>query len=154
MKKILLFALVGLAAQGVWADDYKYLTVYDKNGNATDIELSKLQKITFTATDMVAKTDAGEQSFALANLLKMAFAQNPTPVEGVKAATDGKLQFANGSLVVGSDAKGETLAVYAQDGALVMQQKVGENGAAVSLNALPKGVYVVRVGNTAIKVSK
>lgn len=154
MKRALITLALGLAAQGVWADDYKYLAIYDKNGNATDIELATLQRITFTATDMVVKTSDGENTFALADLLKMAFAQEPTPVDGIQAATEGLLQYAGGELTVGAEAKGQILALYAQNGALLSSQKVGKSGASLSITQLPKGVYIVRVGKTAVKIVK
>ena len=154
MKTLLLSALVAMAAQGAMADDYKYLVVYDKDGNATDVALADLQKITFADGNMVLATTAGEQLFAQTALGKMLFAEQPTPVQSVAEVTKGSITYSDGQLAVGPAFSGETFVVLAANGTVVASSKVGAEGAAISVGALPHGVYVARVGQTVVKISK
>ena len=74
---------------------------------------------------------------------------DPTAIEALPEQAE-NVVYKNGTLSV----KGSgLLRVYTTSGALVSIAQVAE-GANISLNGLPAGVYVVRMGDKTIKVKK
>lgn len=149
MKKILLSALVALSAHSIWADEYNYLTVAYNNVEQS-ITLSTVQKITFQNGNCVVSTTEGDFSYPLSQMEKMKFTADPTAIERLPLQTEG-LKCADGILTVGQ--KG-LLHIYNANGALIRMANVAQAGSVVNLKSLPKGVYIVRMGETTIKISK
>ena len=149
MKKILLSALVALSAYSVWADEYNYLTVAYNNVEQS-ITLSTIQKITFQGGNCVVTTTEGDFSYPLSQMEKMRFTADPTAIERLPLQAEG-LKCMDGNLTVGQ--KG-LLRIYNASGSLIRVANVSKAGSVVNLNTLPKGVYIVRMGEKTIKVSK
>lgn len=149
MKKILLSALVALSAQTAWADEYNYLTVA-YNSVEQSIALSTIQKITFESGNCVVSTSDGAYSYPLSQMEKMKFTADPTAIERLPLQAEG-LKCMGCSLTVGQ--KG-LLHIYNTNGALVRVANVAQAGSVVNLSTLPKGVYIVRMGDKTIKVSR
>ena len=129
------------------ADDYQYLTI-SWSGSENSFSVSKIQKITFEASNMVlVMTDGTEQRLPLAGLEKMFFATSPSGIATVNT-TQSKMQFNNGVLRA-TVAAGETIAVYNMEGEKVFS--ANESGS-YDLSNLQRGVYIVKVGSETRKV--
>lgn len=129
------------------ADDYQYLTV-SGSGSENSYSVSKIQKITFEAANMVlAMTDGTEQRVPLAGLEKMFFATSPSGIATV-STTQSKMQFSGGVLRA-TVVAGETIAVYNMKGEKVFS--TNESGS-YDLSGLQRGVYIVKVGTETRKV--
>jgi predicted polyphosphate/ATP-dependent NAD kinase len=129
------------------ADDYQYLTI-SGSGSENSFSVSKIQKITFEASNMVlVMTDGTEQRLPLAGLEKMFFATSPSGIATV-STTQSKMQFSNGVLRA-TVAAGETIAVYNMKGEKVFS--ANESGS-YDLSNLQRGVYIVKVGSETRKV--
>lgn len=149
MKKILLSALVALSAQSIWADEYNYLTVA-YNSVEQSIALGTVKKITFQGGNCVVSTTEGEFSYPLSQMEKMRFTADPTAIERLPLQAEG-LKCMGTALTVGQ--KG-LLHIYNTSGALVRVANVAQAGSVINLGILPKGVYIVRMGDKTIKVSR
>lgn len=66
-----------------------------------------------------------------------------------------RVSFNNGMIVVSGAEAGMTVAIFAADGRLVAKRKVGNDGKLkTDISGFPEGVYVVRAGNRAVKICK
>lgn len=129
MKQLYLtFALLS-ATLTANAGGYNYLTFENTDGRQVSLTADGL-KMTFADGNLVAKSTEGTMTFPVADLAKMFFAET----SGVK---DVKAEEATG------------VAVYNLSGI-----KLGDfRDAASAQNALQKGIYVVKKGNSTYKVT-
>ena len=148
--KNILAALLLMASTSVMADDSKYLTI-TTNGTERDIPLPIVQKITFENNYVVVTTSEGKHSYPISVLDKMTFTtkDDATAINALPEQTE-NITCKDGTLAIKGDGM---LRIYNTAGALVSIAYVKE-GANISLDNLPAGVYVVRMGNKAIKVRK
>lgn len=131
----------------VSADDFQYLTVTD-SGTENSFSVSKIQKITFEAANMVLQmTDGTEQRLPLAGLEKMFFTSTPSGIATI-STTQSKMQF-HGGILRASVAAGETIAVFNMKGEKVFS--ANESGS-YDLSGLSRGVYIIKVGTETRKV--
>lgn len=129
------------------ADDYQYLTI-SGSGSENSFSVSKIQKITFEASNMVlVMTDGTEQRLPLAGLEKMFFATSPSGIATI-STTQSKMQFSDGVLRA-TVAAGETIAVYNMKGEKVFS---ANDSGSYDLSNLQRGVYIVKVGSETRKV--
>ena len=140
-------ALLFFTATTVAADEYSYLTV-SQTGTATNFEVSKIDKITFDASNMILNlTDGTKQTLPLASLSKMFFSDGD--LTGIAStSTTQKLELADGTLRV-SLKDGEQFTLYNIKGEEVMKSTTSTT---IDMNALKKGVYIVKVGSTSKKI--
>ena len=148
MKKLFLSALVALSAHTVWADDYNYLTVA-YNSVEQSIALGTVQKITFENGNCVVSTTDGQFTYPLSQMEKMRFTADPTAIKSLPSASK-SLAFANGLLTLGRPG---TLRIYNAGGSLIRLAEVDKNGTA-DLRSLPKGLYIISLGDETIKIKK
>ena len=129
------------------ADDYQYLSI-SGSGSENSFSVSKIQKITFEASNMVlVMTDGTEQRLPLAGLEKMFFATSPSGIATI-STTQSKMQFSDGVLRA-TVAAGETIAVYNMKGEKVFS---ANDSGSYDLSNLQRGVYIVKVGSETRKV--
>ena len=151
MKKSMLFMYMLASSLFAFADDYAYLTV-GYNSIEQSIELATIQKITFdtSAEKMTVTTSTGNEiDFPLTQMEKMFFSATATAVESLPEKSK-NMSVSGGVLRVSGN---DMLYIYGSNGMLQQITKV-KGSAAVSLQTLPKGVYIVRMGNQTIKISK
>lgn len=149
MKTFIFSALIFLASAGAWAEDIKYLTVTTTAAEKS-VELATVQKITFTADNIILHTTSGEISFPLSETQKMTFTTTPTSIGDLPLQAEG-LQFVNGKLVVSQRG---LLRIYNANGMLVEVAQIESDQAEVSLDKLTPGMYIISIGDKAIKISK
>lgn len=140
----MLFALFSMTAM---ADDYQYLTISGTDSESS-FTVSKIQKITFDATNMILlMTDGTEQALPLTSLQKMFFSSTPSGIATV-GTTLSKMQF-EGGMLRAEVARGETVAIYNMKGEQVFS--ANESGT-FDISRLQRGVYIVKVGSQTKKV--
>lgn len=132
-------------------ETYQYLTV-TYSETETNISLPVVQRIFFEDSSLAITTTEGTYRFPLALMNKITFtesAESPTAIEAMpEQAKD--LTFKDGTLAVKGDG---LLRIYSTNGALVSIANVKE-GANISLDNLPAGVYIVRMNDKTIKVRR
>ena len=149
MKRLFLSIFMLTSAVFMMAEDYKYINVIS-NGAGESIELSTVQKLTFTDTQVIVHTEAGEMAFPLTEMEKMTFTVSANAIDVLPLQTE-SLQFMQGQLV--TNGKG-ILRIYNANGVLMQIAAVNSDKAVVKLDNLPSGMYIVNLGKQTIKISK
>jgi hypothetical protein len=126
----LLLTVLSFLSTGAWAGDLKII-VWLTDGNKTSVLFADMPEFTYADGNITLKSQRTELSWPLANLQKFTFEDITTDVREVKTAD--------------LDILSDNCAVYDLDGRLVKQQ-------IKSLSELPTGTYIVKDGNTTIKV--
>lgn len=144
--KSILAVLLLMISTSMMAD--KYLTITCSGSNQS-IPLPIVQKITFEEGYVVVTTNEGTHSYPISVLDKMTFTETGDAIKALPEQAE-NLTYKDGTLAIKGDGM---LRVYNTSGALVSIANVKE-GANVSLDGLPSGVYIVRMGNKVIKVRK
>lgn len=144
--KSILAALLLMVCTSMMAD--KYLTITSR-GTDQSIPLPVVQKITFEEGYVVVTTTQGTHSYPIANLDKMTFTETGDAIKALPEQAE-NLTYKDGVLAIKGDGM---LRIYNTSGALVSIANVKE-GANVSLDGLPAGVYIVRMGDKTIKIRK
>jgi hypothetical protein len=145
LATLLLMFCTNMLAQ---EDMFQYLTITYSEAE-TNISLPIVQRLSFEDNYLVVTTTTGTHRFPLTILDKISFTESATAIEAMpEQAKD--LTFKNGTLSVKGDG---LLRIYSTNGALVNIANVKE-GANISLDNLPAGVYIVRMNDKAIKVRK
>lgn len=129
------------------ADDYKYLTIGQYDGESS-YSVSSIQKITFDTSNMILHlTDGTTASLPLSSLSKMFFSATSSDIATVGAARS-DVQFSHGMLRA-DISRGESVSVYNMSGHKVFS--TNESGI-FDLSNLSRGVYIIRVGDDSRKV--
>jgi len=144
--KNILAALLLMVSANMMADNYLTITY---SGLEQNISLPTVQKITFEEGFVVVTTSEGKHSYPISILDKMSFTESADAIKALPEQAE-NLTFKNGTLSVKGDG---FLRIYNTAGALVSIANVKE-GANVSLDNLSTGVYIVRMGDKAIKIRK
>lgn len=145
--KHLLLTLLTFATLSAHADDYSYLTTQLQDNTENSVQLTKVKKITFSATEVKIYTTSDILTYALTDMKKIYFASEPTDVKSLKSESK-SIKSINGTLEVNGTG---LLRVYSSSGSLLQVAKI-EGSANVSLESLPEGTYIIVLGDESIKV--
>ncbi|MBR5053681.1 MAG: T9SS type A sorting domain-containing protein [Bacteroidaceae bacterium] len=146
--KTFLAAMLLMVGTNMMADGYRYLTI-TFSGSDFNISLPIVQRISFEDNRVVVTTSEGACYFPISVIEKITFTESATAIEALPEQAE-DLTYKNGTLSIKGDG---LLRIYSTNGALVNIAYVKE-GANVSLDKLPAGVYIVRMGDKTIKVRK
>ena len=146
-KNILAAVLLMISANAM-ADEYKYLTI-TYSGSESHISLPIVQRISFEDDYLKVTTSEGWEKFPISIVEKITFTESATAIEALPEQAKG-LTYKDGMLAIKGDG---LLRIFSSNGALVSIANVKE-GANVSLDKLPAGVYIVRMGDKTIKVRR
>lgn len=139
MKRITLILTLALATTlTAAAQSYDYLTFRTADGTEKSLASDGL-KITFADGTLTATTGSETATFTLADLATMFFAESATGIANATANAAPTAQIIGGNLVV-SGAAGQDVSVYTTDG-----RRTATSG-------LAAGLYLVRIGQTTLKV--
>ncbi len=139
---------LALSTQMAWADDYAFLNINAENGE-NSFQVNQISEITFDTSNMIVHlADGSQQQLPLSGLNKMFFAQTGSQSIGSIALEAEKIRTVGGQLRLQLD-EGEKAVVYNMKGTLVYTTN---RSGSVQLDNLPKGIYIVRVGNTTKKI--
>lgn len=132
MKRvILILVLVASAVLSVSADNFNFLTLQQADVTEQSFNVSGLT-ITFSDGNMLVSQDGTTTTLSLKDLNKMYFSVTSGIRQPESVAT-----------------KMETASVYDLQG-----RKVADNVQLSTINSeLPKGVYIVKQGNTSVKIA-
>lgn len=86
---LLIFTLIAICALTVWADDYNYLTFIQDGQTTYGFDLRKVKKITFDNDQLTVKTiDGKETDVVLSTLQRLSFtASLPVGIQRTEAST-------------------------------------------------------------------
>ena len=98
MKTMIFSVLMLFSTAYAGAEEARYLTVTTATQEKS-VELATVQKITFTADNIIVHTTAGEISFPLSETEKMSFTATPASIGALPLQAEG-LQYVNGQLIV------------------------------------------------------
>lgn len=154
---ICLTAFLAVSSLAAKADNAESLVFYGTGGNKDSVvELAKIGKLTFGNDGFsVVQTDGTATSLGYANVMSIKFKNLTTGIEALKQNTaEGiALHFDGQSLwAEGDGAVGATAAVYSVNGQRMAGAKY--DGSHISVENLPKGVYMFKVGGKSIKFAK
>lgn len=146
--KLFLAAMLLTLGSNMMADEFNYLTI-TYSDLEHNISLPLVQKISFADGFVVVATTEGTHKYPISLLDKITFTDNATAIEALPEEAKG-LTYKEGTLAVRGDG---LLRIYGTNGALVNIANIKE-GANISFDKLPAGVYIVRMGDKTIKVRK
>ncbi|MBQ6191753.1 MAG: T9SS type A sorting domain-containing protein [Bacteroidaceae bacterium] len=148
-KNILAALLLTISANAMADEEmYQYLTI-TYTGSVSNIYLPIVQRISFEDDYLKVTTTEGWEKFPLSLVEKITFTESPTAIEALPEQAE-NLTYKDGTLAIKGDG---LLRIFSTNGALVSIANVKE-GANVSLDKLPAGVYIVRMGDKTIKVRR
>lgn len=145
MKTKLLVLFLSIAST-MFADS---ITIKQKSGNETIVELSTNPVITFVGEDMVVTNDFTTISFPLDDIDCYVVNNVPSAIHEIADTP----QYHNGHVVFNGLANGAAACVYSMDGRIVSQHFADASGRLdINLSNLPKGAYIISAPNNKIKV--
>lgn len=146
MKKILLSLLLALPLTAA-ADSYNYLNL-TSSSTVQSVALNTVKRITFEGTNIVVTaTDGTTTTAALATLSSITFTDTAVGVGALRSNSD--LSVESGRVVAGGNGQ---LQLFNSSGQLVRRQLVSGVRSELSLEGLPHGIYIARMGNKVIKI--
>ena len=148
MKKVLLSLLLALPLTAA-ANTYNYLNI-TAGSSIQSVALKTVKRITFSNGNIIVTTaDGTETTASLAALTNLTFTETATGVRDINLQP-ADLQVENGRIVAAGQG---VLLLYNARGQVVRQQFVGSNRTELSMEALPHGIYIARLGNRSIKIA-
>ena len=149
MKKLLLAAIAAFACLSAFADDIN-LYVRNTSNVESSYAVSNLRKISFSNGNVVLTTQAGKtESIAISSVSKMYFS---TVSAGINDTFGKNAMTWDGENLTFETAVGK-VNIYQPSGVLVMCAKTAD-AQSISLARLPKGIYLVKVGEKSFKIVK
>lgn len=147
MKKYLLSLLLALPLTAA-ADTYNYLNI-TAGSSIQSVALKTVKRITFSGGNIiVTAVDGTETTASLSALTNLTFTETATGVRDINQPAD--LCIENGRIVAAGQG---VLLLYNARGQVVRQQFVSSNRTELSMEALPHGIYIARLGNRSIKIA-
>lgn len=152
MKKTLVaFAIfAALCLQG----NAQNLIVAEAEGTESVFSLDNLQRITFANGNIqIVQTNGTTTPFSIALINKLFFGE-PTQIEKVLMNSNELVQYSTSDEIQVNCKAGETITLYGIGGNIILTQRQSADGGAISIAQLPKGIYLLRVNNQTVKISK
>lgn len=156
LPKVLLLLLGMTFALCANAQSNYKLVVWEKGGAVVgNYELTYTPKVTFTETEMIITTSLADvYYYGLPNMWKLTYESVPTSVNNI-LADNNAMQFTGDAIVFPVLEAGSNIAVYAANGALVINKTVSSAGEyAFPISNLSQGVYMVNVNGKTYKIVK
>lgn len=144
--KNILAALLLMISTSLMADNYLTITY---SGSDQHISLPTVKRISFEDNNVKVTTTDGVHTYPISVVEKIYFTDSPDAIKALPEQEE-NLTYKNGTLAVKGDG---FLRIFSTNGTLVSIANVKE-GAYVSLDNLPSGVYIVSMGDKTIKVRK
>lgn len=153
-QKSCLVALAMLASASAFADNAESLVFYGAQGKADNtIELTNFRKITFGESGFnVFKKDDTKLTLGYGDVKSIKLKDL---VNGIQTVANGESEMTlhfDGQYVWADGANGRQGAVYGINGQQLLGARL--NGTRISVESLPKGVYVFKAGGKSIKFAK
>lgn len=125
------------------ADNYQYLNI-GESGDESSFAISQINRITFSPDYMnLELMDGTVRQLPLASLSKMFFSNDNLSTVSSAWASESTIKMSDGVLRV-NVAQGERVTIYNIKG---LQVLTSTESLTLDFDHLPKGVYIVKVGN-------
>lgn len=148
-------ALAMFASVSAFADNEESIVIYGADGQADNtVELAKIRKITFGADGFTVVSNDGNTlpcGYATTKSIKFKDLVNGIQTVDNGAGSQLTLHF-DGQSVWADGAQGAQGAVYGVNGQQLFSARM--DGSRVSVENLPKGVYVFKMGGKSMKFAK
>lgn len=149
-RTFLLLTLIAGFAINSLAETYNFLNLISSS-TTESVALRKVKRITFEGTNViVTTTDGSNLTASLSTLTQLTFTANPLGV-GVPGlqANPGSLCIQGGRII--ADGVGQ-LMLYNTSGQLVRRQTITRTHSELTLDGLPRGIYIARFGQQSLKL--
>ena len=149
MKKTVLLLALLVQSSLLLAQGSPAITIKQRGGNETILELSSNPVITFEGEEMVVTNDFTRIQIPLGDIEEYMVNNIASGVKKVLV----EHQFQNGRVFFSRIPKGTPISVYSADGRLVTRKVVGEtNNSEVYVGDLPNGIYIISVLDKSVKI--
>lgn len=150
MKKIALSLLVALSYSTVKAADSKSLFVTFNDGQKVEFALSKAPEVTFGNDQMTIKTTEATVSYELWKVSTFTY----STTTGIKDMETNKSFALEGNRII-IDGANNKVSAFALDGkAIHLSPATLGNKTIIQLDELTQGIYVIKVNNKSIKITR
>ncbi len=147
MNKLLLLLFL-FVATATYADDAQ-IVIKQKGGNETILKLSLNPIITFVGENMVVTSDVIQISIPIDDIGGYVVSDGTTGIGPVTTQP----QYTRGHVIFSGIAVGSPVYVHTLEGKVVGKQTADASGNAdISMENLPKGIYIISSQNNTIKV--
>ncbi len=160
IRKRIFASLILTGCMTVSAMARQQMTVYFNNGNAeSSFAVSDVASLHFSDGNLLVKQNAdGKQSaISLAEILSIKFAdRNPSEVKtvGDGLAAVKVAASADELRLIGYDTARPQPAVLYGIGGTVFYSVSAQTTGSINISSLPKGIYILKLGNKSFKISK
>ncbi len=160
IRKRIFASLILTGCMAVSAMARQQMTVYFNNGNAeSSFAVSDVASLHFSDGNLLVKQNAdGKQSaISLAEILSIKFAdRNPSEVKtvGDGLAAVKVAASADELRLIGYDTARPQPAVLYGIGGTVFYSVSAQTTGSINISTLPKGIYILKLGNKSFKISK
>ncbi len=160
IRKRIFASLILTGCMAVSAMARQQMTVYFNNGNAeSSFAVSDVASLHFSDGNLLVKQNAdGKQSaISLAEILSIKFAdRNPSEVKtvGDGLAAVKVAASADELRLIGYDTARPQPAVLYGIGGTVFYSVSAQTAGSINISSLPKGIYILKLGNKSFKISK
>lgn len=156
MKKIMISsAMALLALSAVHAQNA--VVIHQTNGQTTNCFFTEKPRVTYLGDCLVMSTQDQNVQYSLRSLRKIEFAQVeiPTDIDSPTTAQEKAmlLGFRAGQVTVNNARPGVGVMLYDMDGKTLFGIQTDDSGHAnISTSSLPKGTYILQVGEESYKI--
>ena len=136
------------------------VVVYQTNGQVANYFFIEKPKVTYSGDCLIMSTTDNIVQYSLRSLRKIEFADvdDSAIIDGVRPSTANKglmFSFRQSTINVANAEAGACVLLYDSEGKCLMEQSIDKQGRCVlSTESLPKGVYVIQIGQTSYKIVK
>lgn len=152
MKRIIPFLTASLMAVPCIAEKKLCVVIYEKQGQTAAFDLEQRPSVSFCGNDVRLVCCNTDVLYPLENYLKMTIQEADTETLAEKTMADASFSVSENEITAhGCD----SMSLYTVDGKLITTAQADENGTAtLATSQLGKGVYLVKTGNNAFKITK
>lgn len=150
-KKLLLTTSFAISSFMASADNLA-VNVLLTDGTTVTCNFAEKPQMTFDGSDIVLSSEKGNVGkWEFSGVTSWSFIE-VKDLDNVNDINNTPSIVINGDEIVVNNLQGSSVSVFDVSGKLVLMQNANENGiAAISINGLRNGVYVLRAGNNSIK---
>ena len=150
MKK-LLFIISLLAIAGTATA--QHMVVETAGGNEV-FTLENLKQITFSGTTVnIEQTDGTTSSASMGSIERIYFS-DLSSIADMPAQSGNLVEYISFDEIAINSEAGSTVAIYSLTGAQLLSRRIDTQGEAVSIAALPQGIYIVKANGRTTKIIK
>ena len=150
MKKLLF--IISLLAIAVTATA-QHMVVETAGGNEV-FTLENLKQITFSGTTVnIEQTDGTTSSASMGSIERIYFS-DLSSIADMPAQSGNLVEYISFDEIAINSEAGSTVVIYGLTGTQLLTRRIDTQGEAVSIAALPQGIYIVKANGRTTKIIK